>query len=313
MMTSVDTATMEAVHKLLDERHKYEGWLTALQDRKEVTPEHIFQRVNADYSSRLAGVTQQLSSYADQIKTALEQLTEKLADLVKQEAECSDERDEAELRSIVGEYTAEEWESVKETTEQQLASLKEERERVSAEVSELQKIVDTSQNGASGKPNATTQQNVAAAAAAIESTALITDEDIADDNAPEVTDESQGAYYGDSALESIPSQSGFGFDSELPSSSAGKSSVSAAPLSSSSGDASSVVAAAGDGGVKGSASESAVAPSLFNNPSAAGGASNVNADTRRESEKTLKCPECSASNYATEWYCERCGGELATF
>ena len=28
-------------------------------------------------------------------------------------------------------------------------------------------------------------------------------------------------------------------------------------------------------------------------------------------EKTLRCPDCGAMNFATEWYCERCGGELA--
>ena len=27
--------------------------------------------------------------------------------------------------------------------------------------------------------------------------------------------------------------------------------------------------------------------------------------------KTLKCAECGSMNYPTEWYCERCGGELA--
>lgn len=31
----------------------------------------------------------------------------------------------------------------------------------------------------------------------------------------------------------------------------------------------------------------------------------------QEAQKTLKCGECSAMNYATEWYCERCGAELA--
>jgi len=36
-------------------------------------------------------------------------------------------------------------------------------------------------------------------------------------------------------------------------------------------------------------------------------------DGRRDMDKTLKCPECGAMNYATEWYCERCGGELASF
>jgi len=30
-----------------------------------------------------------------------------------------------------------------------------------------------------------------------------------------------------------------------------------------------------------------------------------------EQSKTLKCQECGALNYPTEWYCERCGAELA--
>jgi hypothetical protein len=31
-----------------------------------------------------------------------------------------------------------------------------------------------------------------------------------------------------------------------------------------------------------------------------------------EAAKSLKCGECSAMNYPTEWYCERCGAELAS-
>ena len=30
-----------------------------------------------------------------------------------------------------------------------------------------------------------------------------------------------------------------------------------------------------------------------------------------EQSKTLKCGECGTMNYPTEWYCERCGAELA--
>jgi uncharacterized paraquat-inducible protein A len=33
--------------------------------------------------------------------------------------------------------------------------------------------------------------------------------------------------------------------------------------------------------------------------------------TTLEQSKTLKCSECGATNYPTEWYCERCGAELA--
>jgi hypothetical protein len=35
-------------------------------------------------------------------------------------------------------------------------------------------------------------------------------------------------------------------------------------------------------------------------------------DKANESAKTLKCAECGAMNYPTEWYCERCGAELAS-
>jgi hypothetical protein len=35
-------------------------------------------------------------------------------------------------------------------------------------------------------------------------------------------------------------------------------------------------------------------------------------DKTNEAAKTLKCGECGAVNYPTEWYCERCGAELAS-
>jgi hypothetical protein len=35
--------------------------------------------------------------------------------------------------------------------------------------------------------------------------------------------------------------------------------------------------------------------------------------TGAEPQKTLRCTECGTMNLPTEWYCERCGGELAAF
>jgi rubrerythrin len=34
-------------------------------------------------------------------------------------------------------------------------------------------------------------------------------------------------------------------------------------------------------------------------------------DVPQEQTKTLRCGDCGAMNYPTEWYCERCGAELA--
>jgi hypothetical protein len=38
----------------------------------------------------------------------------------------------------------------------------------------------------------------------------------------------------------------------------------------------------------------------------------VGRDSLVDGAKTLKCSECGAMNYPTEWYCERCGAELAS-
>jgi hypothetical protein len=38
----------------------------------------------------------------------------------------------------------------------------------------------------------------------------------------------------------------------------------------------------------------------------------VGRDALVDGAKTLKCSECGAMNYPTEWYCERCGAELAS-
>lgn len=64
--------------------------------------------------------------------------------------------------------------------------------------------------------------------------------------------------------------------------------------------------------------DAAGAPKIDASKAHAGLAANVTAnnpvvlrDKSMEAAKTLKCGECGAANYPTEWYCERCGAELA--
>ncbi|MDQ2666221.1 MAG: hypothetical protein M3Z05_09445 [Gemmatimonadota bacterium] len=49
-------------------------------------------------------------------------------------------------------------------------------------------------------------------------------------------------------------------------------------------------------------------------PPSSGGkvTSAIGRDTSGDGVKSLKCGECGALNYPTEWYCERCGAELAS-
>lgn len=48
-----------------------------------------------------------------------------------------------------------------------------------------------------------------------------------------------------------------------------------------------------------------------NNPMPNPGAPSASAPA--DQAKTLRCTECGTMNFPTEWYCERCGGELAAF
>lgn len=262
-MTSVDTETMEAVHNLLKERHRFEGWIEALQQKKGTTPPHVFQRVLDDYTGRLQKVLDELSTHTEQVRSALEQMTARLAELKQTESDRKDARYEGELRSAVGEYSEEEWSELKTIADSEIEEVGVEIKAIEGEISELQKLVDSSKP--SPKANSTTRAAVAAVTAAMES------------KRPEIDD-----YFSES--------------SETP-----------------------VVEAVAPrtGNQEGSTDNvqhvSDTAPSLFSSNSSGSNATTAQIDSRRESEKTLQCPECSAMNYATEWYCERCGGELATY
>ena len=53
---------------LIDERRQYEGWLAALDARRESTPRHVFERVQADYKTRLQRVAERLASHRSVIE-----------------------------------------------------------------------------------------------------------------------------------------------------------------------------------------------------------------------------------------------------
>jgi len=86
------------------------------------------------------------------------------------------------------------------------------------------------------------------------------------------------------------------------------------PATSARENASSMSTVGTDDGPRGSRAAKGKASQVAPAPVAAptGGKAAKAADSRAEQAKTLKCPECGTPNYPTEWYCERCGGELAT-
>lgn len=97
--------SMNAVPALLDERRRYEAWLGALEARRDSTPAHVFDRVHADYTTRLRRVEEQLSSHHQSIQDERVSVQSRLALLEAEERMRLDERAELELRMQVGELT----------------------------------------------------------------------------------------------------------------------------------------------------------------------------------------------------------------
>src|SRR6185437_8182074 len=140
-MTATDTEAMSALHELLDERQRYQGWLATLEGRRSSTPSHVYERVQRDYAGRLDRVMKTLAERAGQLTGTIDAMTAELATLRDQETERTDERHEAELRAAVGEFTPDEWEHRRAEVDGEIERIAAERRSVEDELRELQRIV----------------------------------------------------------------------------------------------------------------------------------------------------------------------------
>src|SRR5690348_10318047 len=101
-MTDSDRASVD-VAALVDERRRYESWLAALEARRDTTPAHVFERVEADYRSRLQRVTEQLSSHRSVLTDERASIESRLSLIAAEAKMRGDEKAELELRCEVGE------------------------------------------------------------------------------------------------------------------------------------------------------------------------------------------------------------------
>ena len=289
-MAEKEPVSLDALNGLLKERQRYEEWLAALEDKRANTPDSVYQRVQGDYQTRLREVSSKLAERAGELRENIDVLTVRLEEISRQEKQQREARQEAELRAAVGEYTDKQWKEIGGAWDKELARLVKEKNAVEIQLSELSRIVALSMKekqagaiamgrGASGDGNRAPISPVVPRAAVPEPPTL---------NPPSRIEQP-------SARVQPPAQSPTSnrspFD-EFP------------VLRPGSGSGS------GSGGGSGSAGSPPSTTAVATPPSVpkSGGAQ----DPRSEQHKTLKCPECGAANYPTEWYCERCGGELAT-
>jgi len=311
-MTKERNAGLEDVAGLMLERQRLESWIASLDARKGNTPPEVYQRVRGDYAARLRTVTEQLLARRAAVQSHLESLSTRLTQLESKTQRVQNERAESELRMQVGELSVTDWNIKVRECDEAVARLTEAQTQVRGQLTQARGVLSmVGAEGNGGSPATGTPANRAGGPRA--SRPL---------NADQVRD-AEGASMDE--LEFLKSVVG-GQTAETP----------AAPASAGEQEeqpegapdlAETLLDRVNRRGGPGKLREESDAESLVQggkestpitpkpNPLAAN-VTESNPIVLRpqgglERHKTLKCNECGTMNYPTEWYCERCGGELA--
>src|SRR5438105_6167683 len=139
-MAEREPVSLDALNGLLKERQRYEEWLTALEDKRSSTSESVYQRVQADYQTRLREVSSKLAERAGELRENIDALSMRLDEISRQESQQREARQEAELRAAVGEYTDKQWKEIGGAWDKELARLVKDKTAIEAQLNELNRI-----------------------------------------------------------------------------------------------------------------------------------------------------------------------------
>jgi hypothetical protein len=275
----------DAIAALLQERRRYEGWLEALEARRGTTPAHVYARVHTDYEARLSGVLEQLGGRSAELQHTVDELKTKVAALQSDEDAKRDERAEAELRAAVGEYAQDRWEELSRSADAEIAQIEGKRGETAAELAQLQQLL----NMASARRTAPAPKAPPAEAVPVAPTPAPAP------MAPPVT--GSGSKFDELAfLDSVVDRKTQpkGVPRVEPKSAPRPAPTVPLPEAPEAASLNNIAVPAGRRPI----TQSDSVPIFLR-------------DVPTEQTKSLKCAECGTMNYPTEWYCERCGGELA--
>ena len=331
--TSPGGAPIEA---LLHERARFEQWLAKLDSAASNAPPAVRAKVRADYQGRLQGVIEQLKSHAETIRSALERHRKSQVDLEDRRSQAQESLAEAEVRHVVGEYPDDAWEQLRGDTTRTIEALETELEKIGKEVDRLVEVQGFIAEPApvariaEPEPEPATEfitepelesEPEAVPIAELEPSSAAPRPAPAIEMLPDPTPDVAAAAGAPQTLDQIP---------DLAAAPAGAPRFVPMPAVEPSRGRPPVAAPArpavvpGDelaflksvsGGDRKSAprrSGETVKPELPGEPVATTAAPQPSAKPGQQSQaKTLKCGECGTLNRPTEWYCERCGAELA--
>lgn len=295
------------IEALLATRQKLLGWLDRLDDAGSRAPKQVRAKVQADYRARLSQVVAQLSNHSDVITSSLTGLRAQSKELRRSRTEEDEVRAEAELRHAVGEYTDDEWQLVELESSGKIEEFDGELDRLAREIGRLEEVsglitpetMTTPEPGRTGggREDGPPETEVIPEHFEIQNPPVLEDApslQLVRDPEPIIPQpKPEAPRFVPRGGAPKPRESGPSRAIPFP-----------PPQQQASASA---VAAPGD--------ELAFLRSVtIDSPSRPSPQPTQASEDHRPIQpmaKTLKCSECGSLNRPTEWYCERCGAELA--
>jgi len=311
-MTDTKSHNISEIETLLANRQQLVEWLARLDAAGSRAPDVVRSKVRSDYQGRLGQVVAQLSTHRDVIADTLSGLRDQVSQIESLRDEEANIRAEAELRHAVGEYSDDEWQLVELESSGKIAGFEHEIEKLSKEIHRLEEVLSlivperSSGNGPKPEP----EPESAPSHLALESgpTAETAEEEVV---APAPRPE---------APRFVPRTGHF---PKEPLYSRGQNPRASSAPSPAPAPTPTPTQAAGTTTTTSSASNRedelaflrSMNVELMN--AAPRGPNPPNGGTAEAERpvmpvpKTLKCRDCGSLNRPTDWYCERCGAELA--
>ena len=293
-MADTDSPLAQVDH-LLQQREQYEQWLARLDGTGSKAPDAVRQKVRSDYQARLDSVLVELRSHVSAVEVALAGHKESLGSLEARQADIQERLAEAEIRHSVGEYTDDEWGAVGAEAE---AALEEIGRRIGAEQGEITRLSAVLHLVAKPATPPAPAPSLRVPTPMPEPAAAEPEAPPAPSGAPRFVPKTPGALPRAGGTMPPPKPAAPVDELAFLKSVTGEQSARKAPPRKTDSGPMRAIDIGQD--------PPAVAVDSDNEDAAPvarpGSTANV---------KTLKCGECGTLNRPTEWYCERCGAELA--
>jgi hypothetical protein len=275
-----------SIEGLLQQRTQYEQWLARLDSTGDKAPPAVRAKVRGDYEARLRGVIDQLRGHAATIAEELDRHKTTQSGLDRDKRLVEDELAEAEVRHAVGEYTEDEWRRISDDNSERLSRLRDDLRSVGNEIARLSEV-QTLIGGAPKAPAPTPPPEPVTAAPVPQPEPVV-----------EVPPAAKAPPPRPREPEPAPAAASPSDELAFIKSVAAEEERKPAPPPPSRRPSN----PGGGGGSSARAHDATPAAGAATAPGKPG-ATGV--------AKTLKCGECGTLNRPTEWYCERCGAELA--